>query len=178
MLRKDMLSSPQFAALDGNAVKLLLELARQFNGSNNGDLSIAWTLLKRSGWRSQATLHKAKDRLLEARFIVKTRQGMKLGHLCSLFALTWLPVDECEGKHDHPPERIPSNAWRTANHLVAMCSDSPRIATETVAKQMTATVHHSRNCSDGAEIGDRVTPETEHLSRNLPGRVAAPGRSP
>ena len=36
-----MLEAPAFRALPGNAVKLLLILAKRFNGNNNGDISLS-----------------------------------------------------------------------------------------------------------------------------------------
>lgn len=106
-----VLDSPQWAELPGYGLKLLMELARQYRGKNNGDLSAAWSVLRKRGWRSETTLDKYLE-MLEARgWIVKTRQGGR--HIgCSLFAVTWWPVDECGGKHQHPAERKPSHLWK------------------------------------------------------------------
>lgn len=89
-----------YQGLRGSAVKLLMELVRQYNGHNNGDLSAGWGLMKRRGFRSKATLDKARNELLEKRLIVITRHGrfMNPGGACSLYALTWQPIDECPGK--------------------------------------------------------------------------------
>jgi hypothetical protein len=81
-----------FVALSPHAVKLLIDVAAQYRGDNNGDLSLAWKLMKPRGWRSEATLHKVKRELLEAGFLYETRKGQR-PNLCSLFALTWHPLD-------------------------------------------------------------------------------------
>jgi hypothetical protein len=87
-----VLNSPLFVALSPHAVKLLLDVAAQYRGDNNGDLSIAWKIMQPRGWRSEATLHKVKRELLEAGFLFETRKGHR-PNTCSLFALTWRTLD-------------------------------------------------------------------------------------
>jgi hypothetical protein len=87
-----VLNSSLFIALSPHAVKLLIDVAAQYRGDNNGDLSLAWKLLKPRGWRSEATLHKAKRELMDAGFLYETRKGHR-PNVCSLFALTWHLLD-------------------------------------------------------------------------------------
>ena len=106
-----VISSPQWAALSGRAIKLLVDLGSDYNGRNNGDLSAAWTLMKRRGWRSKDTLANALAELLAARFVTVTRHGGR--HCCTLLAITWLPIHEAKGKVlEVAPNAVPSNAWR------------------------------------------------------------------
>ncbi len=86
--------------LSPNAVCLLLELAKQYNGRNNGDLTAAWTIMKKRGFNSQTTLNNALHCLIKWRYIVRTREGCfcNPGKRCALYALTWLPIHECKGK--------------------------------------------------------------------------------
>ena len=88
-------NSPLFIALSPHAVKLLIDVAAQYRGDNNGDLSLAWKLMKPRGWRSEATLHKAKREIMDAGFLYETRKGQR-PNLCSLFALTWHQLDPCD----------------------------------------------------------------------------------
>ncbi len=88
-----VLNSPLFMALSPHAVKLMLDLAAQYRGDNNGDLSAAWKLMQPRGWRSEATLHKAKRELLDAGFLYEARKGRR-PNVCSLFALTWFGFDD------------------------------------------------------------------------------------
>lgn len=81
-----------FVALSPHAKALLLDLGAQYKGDNNGDLSLAWKLMKPRGWNSQTTLHKAKDELLSAELLFETRKGQR-PNKCSLYALTWLLLD-------------------------------------------------------------------------------------
>lgn len=125
-----ILDSQQFAALSPIAVKWLLEVARQFKGANNGDLSMPWSLLKRRGWASQWTAKRARDELLAAEFIWTTRHGGK--HLCALYAITWEPVNECKQPLEVAPEKVASNAWRKnpcSHHGI----NSPEIAATTAS---------------------------------------------
>jgi len=93
-----VLNSPLFVALSPHAIKLLIDVAAQYRGDNNGDLSVAWKLMKPRGWRSEATLHKVKRELLDAGFLYETRKGLR-PNVCSLFALTW-PVLDPSDKYD------------------------------------------------------------------------------
>ncbi|MDP5009083.1 MAG: hypothetical protein NWQ13_08915, partial [Glaciimonas sp.] len=70
-----MLNHLNFRSLGGNASKLLMNIAAQYNGKNNGDLSAAWADMKTYGWKSQDTLNKAKKELLAKGFIAETRKG-------------------------------------------------------------------------------------------------------
>ena len=49
-----VLNSPLFLALAPHAVKLLLDVAAQYRGDNNGDLALAWKLMQPRRWRSEA----------------------------------------------------------------------------------------------------------------------------
>lgn len=90
-----LLNSKKFTALSAQAVKLLLDVAQQYRGDNNGDLSAAWKLMKPRGWRSEETLHRAKHELIEAGFLFETRKGHR-PNVCSLFALTWRKLDDAK----------------------------------------------------------------------------------
>lgn len=86
--------------LSSTAKVLLFELAYQYRGKNNGDLTTAWGVMKERGFKSKATLSRATKELLEANLIIKTREGAFLnpGGKCALYALSWQPIDDCQGK--------------------------------------------------------------------------------
>ncbi len=106
---RHVMDNLDYIGLSGNAVKLLNNLAYQYRGKNNGDLTAAWGYMHNRGFKSQATLHRATQELLTANMITKTREGMFMnpGGKCCLYALTWLPLNECGGKLDIPPTRTP-----------------------------------------------------------------------
>ena len=87
---------PDYINLSPYAVKLLMEMAYQYNGFNNGDLCASITLMARRGFKSSATLRKVICELVGARMLVLTRQGGK--NLASLYAIAWQAIDECPKK--------------------------------------------------------------------------------
>ena len=93
-----VIECPDYTNLSGSAIKLLVELAYSYKGSNNGDLCPAWTLMKERGFRSKATLTRAIKELVASEMIMLTRQGQFIRNKAGLYALTWAPIDECAGK--------------------------------------------------------------------------------
>lgn len=104
-----VMESANYRALSAHAVKLLLDMGLQFRGANNGDLAAAWKLMQARGWRSRDTLGRALAELLHYGLIEKTRQGGL--NQCSLFALTWLAIDECRNKLDVRATAVASGHW-------------------------------------------------------------------
>ncbi|WP_321277559.1 hypothetical protein [Thiomicrorhabdus indica] len=92
-LPHNLIASEKYQGLSGNAVKLLTQLGEQYNGNNNGDLQASQKVFMQKGWKSPSTLQKALNELLEAGFIVKTRQGC-FPSTCSLYAFTFQSIDE------------------------------------------------------------------------------------
>ena len=84
--------------LSCRATKLFVDLLAQYRGYNNGDLCAPLSLMKERGWKSSDQLQKAKNELIEKDVITVTRQGGR--NKCSLYAVTWFQIDECNGKLD------------------------------------------------------------------------------
>lgn len=101
------INTPQWAALSGRAVKLLIELEVQFNGHNNGDLTITRTAMRARGFASADQLVKARDELVGAGWIFVTKQGGR--HIPSLYGLSYRALDPCGGKVSAGP---PRHLWR------------------------------------------------------------------
>jgi hypothetical protein len=89
---RSVFESAAFIALSPHACKLLLELAGQYRGDNNGNLTVAWSVVSKRGWRSRTTLWRCKAELIEAGFVYVTRKG-HMPSTCELLALTWFPLD-------------------------------------------------------------------------------------
>jgi hypothetical protein len=100
-----------FISLSGSALRLLIDIARQYNGYNNGDFCCSMSVMKERGWNSNSLLQKAKEELLSKDWIVMSRQG-GFNIRCSLYAITWQPIHECKGKHDLSPTDRPSRSLR------------------------------------------------------------------
>ncbi|WP_200935587.1 hypothetical protein [Rhodanobacter sp. Soil772] len=132
---------PNWRACGGSAIKLLCDLARQYRGSNNGDLCASMSMLKPKGWTSPETVNYALRELRHYGLIVQTRQGGL--HAASLYALTWHAIDECGGKLDCAATTVAPCSWRDApatpfkrpkkNRKAS--TDSVTVATESVPKR-------------------------------------------
>lgn len=116
-----VIRSVSYQKLSAYAVKLLLDLCNQFNGKNNGDLSAAYSVMKKIGWRSPTTLNKSIHELLKAGFIDLTRQGGQ--NKCALYALGFHAIDDCGGKLDVKPTEYPRKRW-IANEPVIDINES------------------------------------------------------
>ena len=87
-----------FKTLSKRATKLVIDIASQYRGHNNGDLCAPFSLMRKRGWNSSDQLEKAKKELIEKDVILVARQGGR--NKANLYALTWFPIDECNGKLD------------------------------------------------------------------------------
>ena len=107
-----IIDSDELAVMPGGALKLLIDLCREYRPGKNGDISFD-DIRKRNPrkWRSNDVRQRAINYLVDHGWIVRTKRGgLHLG--CDLFAVTMWPIDECKGKHDYPTERLPSNLWQ------------------------------------------------------------------
>jgi len=88
---------PSYLSLSHMGIHLLVDMFFLYNGFNNGDISIVFNDMKKRAWKSSGSLDKAKNELLERGLIYLTRRGKKYGD-CALYALSWIPLDECKNK--------------------------------------------------------------------------------
>lgn len=91
-----VLDSPAYQALSHPAKALLMEIARQFHGDDNGRMIVTLAHLKPRGWTSYDTIQRAKQELIEAGLIFETVKGHRPNR-ASWFALTWLSLDKLDG---------------------------------------------------------------------------------
>ena len=109
-LSRPVYDSDNFKKLSASALKLLIDIAIQYNGRNNGDLQASLEPMRHRGWVSSSTLNRAKRELEYYGFIELTRQG-GLG-CCSLYAVTWEAIDDCGGKTYVRPTRVASRLYQ------------------------------------------------------------------
>ena len=82
---------------------------------NNGDLSATDKGTAEAGaFKSTATLAKAKRELLKSGLIAVSRQGGK--NQCTLYALTFLAIDDCGGKLDMGETRRAPDDWKRRHY--------------------------------------------------------------
>ena len=105
-----VLDHDNFRTLSPRATKLLIDIAAQYRGNNNGDLSATLSLMRDRGWNSSDQLDKAKKELVGKDVIRVARQGGL--NKCNLYALTWLPIDECKGKLDIASTKTAPVNWK------------------------------------------------------------------
>jgi hypothetical protein len=105
-----VISSVNWLGLSPYGVKLVIDLAVQYKGWNNGDLCAVWPVMHKRGWRSKATLYKAIKEAIDLGIIMRTRQGGR--NMPTLYAVTWKPIDECNGKLDVSPTKVAPSTWK------------------------------------------------------------------
>lgn len=107
-----MITSDEFAQLSPRAVKLLVDLGAQYNGYNNGDLAMPWSLMSSRGWSSKDQLNKARAELLAAGFILLTSHGNFAHRSPTTYAITWRAIDETKNTVEVAPTKNAPNTWR------------------------------------------------------------------
>jgi hypothetical protein len=84
--------SPAYLALGRAAKNLLIDIARQFTGFNNGSLLCSAAYLKSRGWNSNSGLTDAKQELITFGFIYETVKGCR-PNKASWYAITWQDLE-------------------------------------------------------------------------------------
>ena len=110
MFPHDVMEHETFKLLSPRATKLLMDIASQYRGNNNGDLCAPFKLMKKRGWNSSDQLNRAKKELVSSGLVMVSRRGGL--NKASLYALTWFSIDECNGKLDIRPTIVAPNNWK------------------------------------------------------------------
>ena len=91
-----VIDSASYRGLGFPAVKLLFDIARQYNGANNGRLVACTKYLQPLGWKSNATIYRALRELLDSNLLFETRKG-GWPNKAAWFAVTWMDLGYFEG---------------------------------------------------------------------------------
>lgn len=91
-------SSKQWASLTPSQKSLLVDIYFQYRKYNNGDLTAAFSVLKKHGWKNQGTISKNLKQLVKKGFLIETRRRKQ--RRCALYAVSWYQIDDCNGKHE------------------------------------------------------------------------------
>ncbi len=114
-----VMDSVAFTGASHTAKALLLELGRQLNGRNNGRLQLTESWLTKRGW-ARNTPARARAELIQRGLIFQTKQGGKnIGP--SLFAVTWLTIDNFVGL-DIGPSQYHPGTWAMMDTLTMKSS--------------------------------------------------------
>lgn len=102
---------PAYMRLSANARCLLLEVALQYHGSDNGRLLLSRAHLSKRGWTSSDMITKGKRELLAAGFIFETVMGHR-PNKASWYAVTWCSLDKLNGFDPGAASTFERSAYR------------------------------------------------------------------
>lgn len=91
-----VLSTPAVTTLDHAAFRVLVLLAAQYYGTNNGALGITWTQAAANGIKSDNTLYAALRELETRGLIEQTYPASRVPPRPTMYAITWVSVDDTE----------------------------------------------------------------------------------
>jgi len=106
-----VLDSNAYRSLSMHAKALLVEIARQLRGDNNGALLCSRAYMGPRGWKSADMLTKAKRELLEAGFLHETVMGRR-PNKASWYAVTWSGLDRINGFDPGAAETFNRGAYK------------------------------------------------------------------
>lgn len=113
-----VLDSQAFLNLSAPATRLLLDIARQYTGSNNGRLVACMSALSSRGWTSNDTLTRARRQLEAVGLLFQTRMGAR-PNKAAWFALTWFGLDWCS-EMEIRPESFPRGQYARKEPLLLL----------------------------------------------------------
>lgn len=105
-----VIASPGYRMASHTARSLLIDIAVQYTGSNNGRLTACEKYLKPMGWRSNDTVVRARRELIDCGLLIETRKG-GFPNTAAWFALSWHELDQAQGL-DIDPKR-----YRTGEYM-------------------------------------------------------------
>lgn len=106
-----VLESEAVTTLNHAAFRVLVILASQWKGGNNGTLALTAKYAERYGLSGRDTLYKALRELERRGLIVRTRAGIKSKRLFSLFAIGWESITHRDGQPLDTPAPKNNSAW-------------------------------------------------------------------
>jgi hypothetical protein len=118
LIPASVLRSEAVRTLNHAYLRVLLILAVQYSGSNNGSLACTPRFAEQFGLRGRDTVYKALRELVARGLIVHTRQGIKQKDVFSLYALAWQPVHCRDGAkllHPEPRDNERWTSWRRSS---------------------------------------------------------------
>lgn len=138
MLPATVLDSAAFRSLSHAEVRVLILLAADYDGSNNGGLALTRSQARARGIGSNATLDSGLRQLEQCGLITRTDPGMMRPPKPARFAVTWKPTDKTnftkhsaaghEYRHWKPKQpRNSSEAHSVGPNRHAQCAQGAQI---------------------------------------------------
>lgn len=91
-----VLDSPGWAQAGHTARSLLIDMACQYTGKNNGRLVATLDCLSKRGWKSPGVIVQARQELIACGLLIEVRKG-GFPNLSAWHALSWLGLDQTMG---------------------------------------------------------------------------------
>lgn len=92
----DVLHHEAVTTLDHAAFRILVLLAGEYNGRNNGALGVSWAQAKAHGIGSKNTLYRALKALVGRGLIEQTYPASRVPPRPAMYALDWQGIDDTE----------------------------------------------------------------------------------
>ena len=96
LLPRVVLESPGYRQAGHAARSMLIDIAMQYTGHNNGKLVACAKYVGPIGWNSNATVLRSVRELLACGLLIETRKGAR-PNKAAWFALSWLDLDQGQG---------------------------------------------------------------------------------
>jgi len=119
-----VLNSEAYITLSSNAIRLLFDIAQQYNKWNNGALLASFRYMsEKRGWKSADMLSKAKAELLERDLLIQTVQGQR-PNKASWYAMGWWELDKIIGL-EISEKNFPRSSYRNWTQTNAVTKRKP-----------------------------------------------------
>jgi len=94
------------------ALRVLVILASQYWGGNNGTMALTSLYAQRFGLNSRDTIYRSLCELKQRGLILQTRQGWKSKRHFALYALNWKQINNRDGQPLNVAEPCDRSKWR------------------------------------------------------------------
>ena len=131
-----VLESPGYRQAGYPARALLIDIAMQYTGHNNGKLTACVKYLIAKGWTSNSTVSRAVHELQACGLLLETRKGARPNR-AAWFALTWLDLDQGIGI-EVDPKQYRRGGYMTPEKVAPRADASARTAKATEARGLAA----------------------------------------
>lgn len=121
-----VIDSPSYRDCGYPARAILIDIARQFTGTNNGRLVACNRYLKPLGWNSHGTITRSIGELLDCGLLIETRKGAR-PNKAAWYALGWQALDVTDGLDIDPKQ------YRTGLYKIKALVPSKGIGKQRIA---------------------------------------------
>lgn len=111
-LPKALFECTGYLKLNKTQRALLIDLCSQFNGKNNGNLTLAPSIMEALGW-DEKTVKRNKQALLDSKLIrISGHKQLNNKRYMYLYAIAWLEIDDCSDYIDRCSITLPKQSLK------------------------------------------------------------------